>query len=339
MSLQKVRIGILDLELPVQSQNLVPSALSITPSVSDIPLVNGSSKIDNDINPRLSTADTYQFVVGFVGEDRVNGGYTVGVCSQGTGVATIADNANGMRISIPNGSLPAFYDEAVCMAVFVKINASSKYQLCKLSFIDPEGDFNTIITHKPLRSAPKFNLSTLQTNVSTDATLGSRVGYGFTFEQIEPTTQEITERYQVTTVPVSPNTGPDFNIRTSVASGLEFKLLLNDIKDFVNAVGGYWAKYNDVSGLNEIEEGMYSLATAQAIFRGNRPVRVTYPPDGLGNAEVALFLGLLTFNQTELTAAWSKSADTPVNFVFESAILDRLINSQHAKVSYKIRVL
>lgn len=338
MSLQKVRIGILDLELPVQSDNLVPSALSITPTVSDIPLVSGLSKTDNDINPPLSTSDTYQFVIGFVGEDRTNGGYTVAVCSRGSGIATIAAASNGLRISVLNGSLPTFYDEAVAMAVFVKINGSSKYQLCKLAYIDPDGDFNTIITHKPLLSAPKFDLSLLQA-ATVDPTLGSRVGNGFTFQTATPTTQEITERYQVTTVSVSPNTGPDFNIRTSVASGLEFKLLLNDIKNFVDAVGGYWAKYNDVSGLNEIEEGMYSLATAQAIFRGNRPVRVTYPPDGLGNAEIALFLGLLTFNQTELTAAWSKSADTPVNFVFESAILDGLINSQHAKVSYKKRVL
>jgi len=338
MSLSKIRIGVVDIELPVQSQNLTPTALSITPTVSDITL-GASTKLDNDINPSLSTADTYQFVIGFIGEDRVNGGYTVGVCSQGSGIATIAAATNGLRISVLNASLPTFYDEAVCMAVFVKVNASSKYQLCKLAYIDPEGDFNTIITHKPLLSAPKFNLSDLQSNVSTNAILGSRVGYGFTFEKIEPTTQEITERYAITTVSVSPNNGPDFNVRTSVASGLEFMLLLNDIKDFISAVGGYWAKYDDSAAVNSIEEGMFSLATAQSVLRGNRPVRVNYPPDGQGNAEIGLFLGLLTFNQQELTAAWSKSATTPVRFVFEAAILDRLVTSQHAKVSYKKKAL
>ena len=111
MSLQKIRIGVVDIELPVQSSNTVPTALSITPSVSDISF-GATTKLDNDINPSLSTADTYQFVVGFVGEDRVNGGYTVGVCSQGTGIATIAAAANGLRIAIPNASLPVYYDEA-----------------------------------------------------------------------------------------------------------------------------------------------------------------------------------------------------------------------------------
>lgn len=338
MSLQKIRIGILDIELPVQSENTVPSALSITPTVSDIDL-GPTTKLNNDINPPLNTADTYQFVIGFVGEDRVNGGYTVGFCSQGSGIVSIAEADNGIRISVPNASLPTYYDEAVCMAVFVKINSASKYQLCKLAYIDPEGDFNTIITHKPLRSAPKFNLSLLQSTDDTDETLGSRVGYGFTFEKIEPTTQEITERYAVTTVPVSPNNGPDFNVRTTVASGLEFNLLLNDIKNFVQAAGGHWAKYNDAAGDYLIEEGEFSLATAQAVLRGNRPVKVNYPPDGLGNAEVGLFLGLLSFNQQELTAAWSKSGTTPVRFVFEAAILDKLVTSQHAKVSYKKKQL
>ncbi len=334
--LERIRIGVVDIELPVQSENLTPSALSITPTVSDITM-GASTRLDNDINPSLSTADTYQFVIGFVGEDRKNGGYTVTVCSQGSGIATIALPKNGLRISVPNGSLPTYYDEAVCMAVFVKINGSSKYQLCKLAYIDPTGDFNTMITHKPLLTAPSFNLVTLQTNDATDDWLGSRVGNGFTFETVEPTTGEITEKYAVSSVPVDPNNGPPFNVRSAVASGLEFNLLLNDIKDFVNAAGGYWAKYTDVGGTNTIEEGMYSLATAQAVLRGNRPVRVNYPPTGNGStsAEVGLFLGLLTFNQQELTAAWSKSGTTPVKFNFETAILDKLVSSQHAKVSYK----
>lgn len=338
MSLNKVRIGVLDIQLPVQSTNTVPTALSITPVVSSVPLP-ATSRADNDINPVLLVADTYQFVIGYVGEDRVNGGYTVGICSQGTGIISPGSATAGLRISVLNGLQPAYYDQAVCMAVFVKVNNASQYQLCKLAYIDPTGDFNTIITHKPLLSAPKFDLSDLQSNVATNAILGSRVGYGFTFETLEPTTQEITERYAVTQVPVSPNNGPDFNVRTSVASGLEFSLLLNDIKTFVKAVGGYWASYTDIAGTSTIEEGMFSLATAKSILRGNRPVKVTYPPDGQGNSEVGLFLGLLTFNQQELTAAWSKSGTTPVRFVFETAILDGLVNSQHAKVSYLIKAI
>ena len=338
MSLLKIRIGVLDIELPVQSQNTVPTLLSITPTVSDISL-GATTRLDNDINPPLSTADTYQFAVGMVGEDRVNGGYTVGVVSNATGIVSIASATNGLRVSVPNASLPTYFDEAVCMAVFVKINSSSKFQLCKLAYVDPDGDFDTVILHKPLLSAPKFNFADLHSSLSTNAILGSRVGYGFTYEVVEPTTQEITERYAVTTVPVSPNNGPDFNIKTSVASGLEFQLLLNDIKDFVNAASGYWAKYNDRAGVYQIEEGEFALATAQTVLRGNRPIRVTYPPDGQGSAEIGLFLGLLTFNQQELTAAWSKSATTPVRFVFETAILDRLITAQHAKISYKKKLI
>ncbi len=77
-----------------------------------------------------------------------------------------------------------------------------------------------------------------------------------------------------------------------------------------------------------------SLNTAQAILRENRAVQVFLPPDPNGNQEIRLLIGMLTFNQQELTEAWSKSATTPVNFVFDPASLDRLITDMHVEIGY-----
>jgi hypothetical protein len=329
MSLEQVRIGILKVELGVPTENNVPSAVTITPTVCAI---TPADKLFNDINPELSTSDTYQFIIGFVGEDRTTGGYTVNHCSQGSGIASITAGQS-LRLSVLNASMPSFYDEAVGMAVFIRTNSATRYQLHSIAYIDPDGDFNKLIMHKPLRSAPTFLASLLQSSTADDV-LGDRDGFGFEFEEIRLTTNEMVELYSVTTVSVSPNNGPDFNIRTTVASGLQFESLGNAVKEFVRAVGGYYAEYAAVNGTDTIQESEMSIATAQAILRGNRPVRVTYPPDGQGNQEVAIYLGLLTFNQTELRAAWSKSATTPVTLNFETAILDRLLVGQHAKISY-----
>lgn len=189
-----------------------------------------------------------------------------------------------------------------------------------------------MIVSKPLRVSPRFSTAVLTASTS-DPILGDRAPLGVTWEEITPTTGDFNFRRPVQSVNVSPNTGPDFTVATGRGTGISFQSLVNDIKTFVRAAAGIYVKYTDSNG-DVIEEARLSLNTAQAILRGNRAVQVYLPPDNTGNQEIRLLIGMLTFNQQELTEAWSKGATTPVTFQFDPASLDKLITNQHTEVEY-----
>lgn len=327
MPSQNLRIGVLDVQLPLQSSNTVPDMTSITPTVCAL---SPDDILLNDVNNPLVSGDTISVIVGLVGEDRVNKGYTVARCSL-AGSTTIG-SGKAIRVSVPFASIGGSFDEAVCMAIFVKFNSASLYQLQGFGYIDADAtDFVYVIDSKPLRAANKFS-STLLQAATTDSILGSRVGYGYTYETLSPTTGDTTENFPTVSVNVSPNTGPDFQIRTTVSEGFSFQLLSNDLRSFIRAAGGNFVEYT-YNGV-KYRQGHNAMTTAQAVIRGNQPIKLNFPPDVTGYAETKLLIGNLTFNQQEFSAAWSKSAPTPVTFVFQPAALDKLILNQHAAISY-----
>ena len=331
MALFPIRMGVVDVQVPVRTSNIMGGMDTITPVAC---VVTNSNPLHNDLNPPLATTDTYKFVLALAGEDRVNGGYTFAEASEETAAVSITNvQTQCIRLSVANELLPANWDEAAFMVVFVKVNSSSKYQQVKNALIPIDGDdFVTSIMGKPMRSAQRFTLAFLQSTNDTDLKAGSRYPYGFTFETVEPTTGAINETYNIDSITVDINTGPSFTQKTSTAVGLSFQTILNDIKTVVRSAGGLVAKFLDPDGV-AITEGATGLANAVAIFKGNQPVRVNYPPDSFGNVEEAVFLSLQVQNNNSLTLAWSKSATTPVDITYEAAIIDALLIGQHTKLS------
>lgn len=326
-----LRIGVLNVQLPVDQPTIaIPGLSSVTPTVAAI---TPDDLFLNDVNNPLSTTDTYTICVGLLCQDSVNKGYTVTQVSQTATPATIA-TGQVLKVSMLASGLPTYWDQAVALAIFMKTNSASTYQLQGFGYIDTSAaTLNYIVDCKPLRAVPTFTLALLQSTTS-DATLGSRTGFGTTYETLNPTTGDTTENMPTVQVPVSPNTGADFNIRTTVSNGFSFQLLSNDLKNFVRAIGGNYVAYT--SGGVAYKQAHTALNTAQAVIRGNKPMKLNFPPDSTGFAETKLLIGNLTFNQQELTAAWSKSAPTPISFVFQPAALDTLINSNHTSISHYV---
>ena len=324
-----IRIGVVDVSLPVDDTAVsVPGLSSITPVVTAITPDDG---LPNDIDNPLSAADTYSVVIGLLAQDSNNKGYTITECSQAVTSLSVTAGQS-LLVSVGTSSLPTYWDEAVALAVFLKTNNASNYQLQGYGYLDAEAtEVLYVIDTKPLRNVPSFALSLLQSTTG-NTVIGSRVAFGTTYETLTPTTGDTTENFPVITVPVSPNTGADFDVRTTVSNGFSFQLLANDLKNFIRAQGGNYVEYTR-SGVT-YRQGKMAMNTAQAILRGNKPMKLNFPPDSSGFAEVKLLIGNLTFNQQELTAAWSKSATTPINFVFQPANLDTLINNIHTSISY-----
>ncbi len=104
----------------------------------------------NDVNQPLLTTDTYAVTLALVGTDPVNGGYTVGKALGAVTGKTIASVGHGLYMNVANNLWPSGFDNAICAAVFLKINAA-KYQLAAFTFIDNQYDYNHMIIAKPLR--------------------------------------------------------------------------------------------------------------------------------------------------------------------------------------------
>lgn len=329
-----MRVGVIDVQLPVRSQNTLGDLTGVTPTVC---VVTDQDQLLNDHPSPLAIGDTYTFCIALGGEDRTNGGYTFGGASSVSSTVSITNQTDILRLNVSNsdlGSASTYFDEAAFIAVFMLINSASKYQLVKLAYVPRDGsDWVVAVNHKPMRSAISRTLSFLQTAFgNTDDYVGDRNPYGFTFEAVTPTTQDIVESYDISQVNIDTNSGPPFRVRTTCAAGISFQLLLNDIKTVVRAAGGMASKYDDPSG-NIVTEGEYGLATAQAIMRGNQPVIVTYAPDGNNDIEEATYLALRTQNDDNLRMNWSKSHDTPVNITYQAAVLDSLLVGCFTKTS------
>ena len=328
MPLNSVRIGPPTIQLPVDSSTAVPACTTLTFTAC---AVTPTELLLNDVNAPLSASDTYQVIVGLVGRDTTNGGYTVGRCSPSSGDLSVTAGQI-IEVNVSNSDWPANFQYAGFAAIFLKIN-SADFQLAGFAYIDDAADFSYSISAKPLRVSPKFTSALLQ-STTADSILGDRTPYGYTYETIEPLTGTINIRRATTTVNVSPANAPDYTIATSRAPFVSFQSLINDVKAWVQAAAGNYAKY-DSSG-DTIQIANMSLNTAQALLKGNRPLKLTMPIDPVTQSqEIRMYIGNLLVNQTELTEAWDKAATTPVSFQFDAASLDKLINNQHTELVYQ----
>lgn len=335
MANQTQIIGVPSILYPVADPTAIPSLASLVYQACAVTPAQSSDVELHDINKAISSLDTYNFIIGLVGRDTTNGGYTISQCSPVVGPVTVSGSQTGIEIFVNNANWPANFSTAVAVAVFMKINAGN-YQIVHYAYLPPSTNFSTLVIEKPLPVAASFTQATLQsTSTDTAGILGTRTNVlGYTFEELTPTTGTFNFRRAVTNVTVSPNNSGDYQVATTRSPSLRFQVLQNDLKTFIRAGAGNFAKWTSVGDSTVTYEGHKSLFTASAVLTGNRPLQVVLPQNSLGQTEIRLLIGQLTTNQVEIEEAWSKTAPTPVQFQFDAAALDKLITNQHTEISW-----
>lgn len=304
----------------------LPSLAALTISASAI---TPTTLLLNDVKNKLDTSATYQVMIGLMGEDQTNAGYTIGYCSQGSGIVSIT-SGQAIQVKVSNASWPANFSKAAAVAIFLKIN-SADWQLAEFAYLDDQNDFSHVIVAKPLIDAPKFTTAVLR-STTADTTLGDRAPTGYTYVSLSPTTGGVTVNRETTTITVSPDTSSDFTLTSSRTATINFQLLANDVADVVRGNAGNYVEYTD-SGAT-FKEAQMSLNVAIARVLGNKPIKLLLPPDSRGRQETRLYLGQLTTNQSANTEAWTKTATTPIGFTFSAVPIDRLVQSQHTEITY-----
>lgn len=327
MPSQSFRIGVSTLSLSLDSSTALPSLASLTFTASAI---TPTTLLRNDIKNELSTTPTYQVILGLVGRDDTNQGYTVGNCSPGSGILSLT-SGQVIEVKVPNANWPSNYNLAAAVAVFLKIGTAN-FQLAGFAYLDDQNDFSYVIKAKPVINAPKFATSLLQSTTS-DTTLGDRAPKGYTFSELSPTTGGVTVTRETNQVNIDPDTGVAFNVAAGRTASISFQLLSNDIIDVVRGNAGDYVEYT--SGGATFKMADMSMTTAVVKTVGNRPLKMTLPPDNAGVQEVRLYLGQLTQNQEGNTEAWTKSAPTPITYTYSPVTLDKLLLSQQTEISYR----
>lgn len=324
------RVGVASVQIPIDTNSALGSLSTLAYSVSSL---TPSNYLLNDVNNPLPTATNMQVMLGLVGRDATNGGYTVGYCSPGSGILTVAAG-NGIYINVPSANLAGISNisTAFAMAIFLKIG-NANFQLAEFAYIDPAADFNHMIIAKPMLDAPFFATSLLQ-STTVDTTLGNRAPLGYTFLTLSPTTGGVNVTRDVSEVTFKPDTGTDFSIPTARTASIAFELLSNAIFDVVRGNSGNAVTFTATGG-QVITEAQMSLNTALVRVPGNKPMKMIMPPDQNGVQEIRLFLGQLVQNTQKNQEAWKKDAPVPISYTFSPCSIDRLITSQHTEIQYQ----
>jgi hypothetical protein len=323
VAIQAFRTGVASIGISYDSTTAVPNASAITAISASA--VETTDSYYNSIKNPLPTATNLQFAVALMGRDTTRGGYSVTPISPVSGVLQLT-GSQVAKVLVPVGNWPANFDLACAVVVFVKIGAASTWQIAGLRQIVSDVQFETLITRRPV-SVETFTLAQLQSFDQTSRALGDRSPLGYTFGELTPTTNDVNIIYDTEEITFSPNNTIDWSASTARSIGVQFETLTNTVKDIVTATAGDYWTFTDAAGatVTEAEQAIY---IAQAVIKGNRPLKLTMPPDpGTGVAEIIMLWGLLLQNQEQVNFALSKKNQSPVSFNFQPAGIDAILNS------------
>lgn len=291
--------------------------------------VTPTTFVQNEVRTDLSAGASYQVAIGLWGYDQTNQGWTIGPISPGSGIV-VPTAGQVIRVIVPNANWPANTFNTKVAAIFLKKGAGN-FQLCDLAYIDPSNDFNFYIGAEPFTGTPTRTWAFLA-NASGDSTFGSMNPYAMKETAVGVTSGGVTYNNTVSTVSVSPDDSPDYNIVTSRGSNLTFSSLQNEVVDIIRATAGIFVKADGDNG-SSIQVSQSVLLTSSAVLKGNKHIIVN-EQNSDGSPVTRIYLGNLTTSQSEQTLNRTKNAVALVQFNLQTASIDTLTRGMDTVITY-----
>jgi len=304
----------------------LPSLNSLAFSAS---AVTATTSNNNEIRADLTVGANYQVCVGLWGYDQVNGGWTIGKTSAGSGVVTLTAG-QVIRVYVPNANWPSGTFGTKLAALFLK-KGSSGFKLCQLGYIDPSNDSNFYIGAEAPSETPTRTLAFLQ-NASGDSTFGTMIAYGGLEGSVGTTSGGVNYDRSVSTITISPDNQPDYTVVTSRGCNLTFSTLQSDLADVVKATSGIYIKAAGDNG-SVIEDVQQTLITARANIKGNRHL-IVYERNSDGTDVTRIFVGNLTVSQSAVTLSRTKNSPALLQYNLQTAAVDTLLNGLNSEIAY-----
>ncbi len=327
MSSRTFRAGVAAVQIPLDSSTALPSLQTLTFSACGAAYTTFDN---NDVKSNLDTSATYQVILGLIGRDLTNGGYTIGYCSPSSGNLTIS-SGQGILISVVNSDWPANIGKGVAVAVFLK-TGSGDFKLAEYAYLDADVDFKHMVVAKP-HTAAITKSSAILRSTTADTELGDRAPYGYDWRTLSPTSGGVKITRNVDSVEFRPDTAQNFNGKTTSTAAISFELMSNDIRDVVAGNSGNYVKFS--SGGTSYESAQLSLYSAAVKFLGNRPLRLVMPTNQQGFAETRLYLGQNLQNQEGNEENWVKDDQITVAYSYSPAPFDTLLDNMHTEIHYR----
>lgn len=340
MSTRSIRIGAAKAYFPLSTTSAVAGFSGASPTLTwTASSVLALDTLVNGENPVLDTTAQYYFIIAPLGEDKLNGGYTIGSGSPIVGPLTVdGSTTTGFCLQILAANFTTNLNKAGGVLIFMRKN-SSDYIPHSIAVVDVNGnDFSTLIVNEPTPGAVGYTAAQLQTAVAdTTMPFGSRAPYGYQWVLLSPSTGGIDVSFDVNQVPVSPDNSPDYTAVAGRGCSFSLKLLANAVKDIIRANAGNYAKFTLPGSTKIVEVATMANQTAISLISGNKPWKLLLPPDANRVSEVQVFYAATTQNQTGGNMLWSKSQTTPVDISVQNINVDTLLDDICAVSSYSIR--
>lgn len=327
MPATNVRIGPSQMFLELKDLTVtLPSMDAVT-----IDVTAGTPTINDilDVQVPISTTTDKQVILGALGYDQVNGGYTIAECSPATPAALseiTLTSGQGLAIHIDNADFATNLGKALAIVTFL-IEGTADPVLCQMDVIDPAKDFDAMVCAAPHPAALSFTEAVLNATTTHDD-LGSRVAYGRNSRLLGPTIDGVGVNFNTETVNVNLDSGPAFPVPTARQPSVDFKVAENTTRNFVSANAGIFTRFIP-SGAITVDSGKMGLASAIALIKGNTAMRAILPPDNQGISETWMFLGLLGANASTTNVRFTKTSVPTVDFNIPGAAMDRLLYNMH----------
>lgn len=322
------RVGVAGVQL-FESASLPISTVALMPLVATVE--TAGKLVHQDIPQKLTVGSTYKICIAPCGEDRTNGGLTVGpATAEVTGLA-ITGSEEFIQISVDNGDFTTNLDKGL-MAIFIA-EGTADYQLARLAYIQPGKDFVCAVAHQPLATSPYFSYATYLSTATAQEDLGDRLPNGWNRVLLRPTTGGVEVERTVDDFEINLDVAPAFNQGTARGTVVRFTLAANDVLDIVRAASGIYIRH-DLSGVT-YEEALQSIATANGRLLGVKPFLLVMPIDPQGFQEIRAYVGSQTFNQRGFTERWVKDGLSGVDYEFSTSIQDRLLPDIHTEIVWK----
>lgn len=335
MTYKPFRLGTAKVYLPkktnTQLSSTIVASLAWTASST-----TATDLIVNDANPPLETGANYYVCLAPLGEDRTNGGLTSTKPTPQQGPVTISDPlTDGISLHIAASDYPTNMKNSFAMLIWMKKN-SGDWKRQGYAYIDPDNDFNHMITSEPTAQAQSYTTSQIYATTNDPEDLGSRSPYTIDYVQLTPKTSEgLQIDRQPVGVTVSPDTSQDVQLTSARGASLRFRLLSNSMKDIVRGNAGLFAQFTARVGGATISNSSMSLQSAVALLSGNLPFKIVYPIDSEKVSETKVFLNTIAQSQAASSEQWGRDNVAAVEWSINMISFDTYLQDVQTEISYR----
>ena len=315
--------------------------VQLSSSVPDTTLDDLNAFVDLDISalawtkirknsPKKKLAGTYFVKIVEMGYDEDNNGFTFGK-STPTVAGQLIGSGEGLLCRIDNGDFDTNMGDCAFIGIFIAKGAGD-YRLANLGYMDPDNDFSYMVTGEPLLDALSMTATELDGNTPLDYA-GNRTPVAIEYSKRFRTVGGVKINHRMESTKVDQDDACAYDVPVARSADLEFAVLSNNLEDLAQLSAGDYVKYTD-SNTDIVELGDSEIQAILSQLKGNKAVKVIYPPNKKGSQVTKVFAGATDVSNAEWVENYQKLEQFRLDQKLIGAPVDDCLGSIGGGVAY-----